>query len=166
MKQKETTEQSDLLIVLEWIAQARIRFWLDGGWGVDVLVGRQTRPHRDIDLDFDAAHTKQLLTLLTVQGYRITTDEGPVRMELYHPEHGYLDLHPFELFDDGTARQAAPTGGWYTFTADLFGTAQFAGQHIPCISVKGQLLFHTGYPLRDKDRHDIPLIQALLPPQP
>ena len=28
--------------------------------GVDVLTGKQQREHRDIDIDFDAQHTKKL----------------------------------------------------------------------------------------------------------
>lgn len=27
-----------------------MRVWLDGGWGVDALLGRQTRPHDDMDI--------------------------------------------------------------------------------------------------------------------
>ena len=27
-----------------------IEFCLDGGWGVDALIGHQTRPHEDIDV--------------------------------------------------------------------------------------------------------------------
>ncbi len=29
---------------------AGLAFWIDGGWGVDALLGRQTRPHSDLDL--------------------------------------------------------------------------------------------------------------------
>src|SRR5437879_1467332 len=26
-----------------------VQVWVDGGWGVDALLGRQTRPHKDFD---------------------------------------------------------------------------------------------------------------------
>ncbi len=26
-----------------------VRLWVDGGWGIDALLGRQTRPHEDLD---------------------------------------------------------------------------------------------------------------------
>jgi hypothetical protein len=26
-----------------------VRVWVDGGWGIDALLGRQTRPHKDFD---------------------------------------------------------------------------------------------------------------------
>ena len=27
-----------------------IEIWIDGGWGVDALLGTQTRPHSDVDI--------------------------------------------------------------------------------------------------------------------
>ncbi len=58
MAKKETVTQEDLFEVLDMIEQLGIRYWLDGGWGVDALVGRQTREHRDVDINFDAACTE------------------------------------------------------------------------------------------------------------
>jgi hypothetical protein len=40
----------EVVDVLERLDRAGVPVWLDGGWGVDALVGRQTRPHRDLDL--------------------------------------------------------------------------------------------------------------------
>jgi lincosamide nucleotidyltransferase A/C/D/E len=37
-------------------ALSACRVWAAGGWGVDALVGHQTRDHRDLDLALDAAH--------------------------------------------------------------------------------------------------------------
>ncbi|BDF32908.1 hypothetical protein CE91St62_09740 [Lachnospiraceae bacterium] len=50
-------------------------------------------------------------------------------------------------------------GGWYEFEKDFFGNAVFEGKTIPCISVKGQKFFHSGYDLRDKDKHDILILE-------
>src|SRR5438477_4113231 len=44
------------------IREVGCRFWLEGGWGVDALVGRQTRPHRDLDIDVDGAFEDEVLT--------------------------------------------------------------------------------------------------------
>ena len=30
--------------------QHAIRFWVVGGWGIDALLGRVTRPHKDLDV--------------------------------------------------------------------------------------------------------------------
>jgi lincosamide nucleotidyltransferase A/C/D/E len=48
------TALSEVLDVLAALAALGRRFWLEGGWGVDALVGHQTRAHRDLDVDLDA----------------------------------------------------------------------------------------------------------------
>lgn len=161
MSKKEITTKKDLLKILQILKNSNIKFWLDGGWGVDVLAGKQSRSHRDIDIDFDAQHTEELLSILKEHGYVIETDWAPVRIELYSETYGYIDIHPFILQEDGSAKQADLEGGWYEFSADFFGTAVFEERKIPCISAKGQKIFHTGYPLRDIDKYDIKIIDSL-----
>lgn len=161
MSKKEITTKKDLLKILQILKNSNIKFWLDGGWGVDVLAGKQSRSHRDIDIDFDAQHTEELLSILKEHGYVIETDWAPVRIELYSETYGYIDIHPFILQEDGSAKQADLEGGWYEFSADFFGTAVFEERKIPCISAKGQKVFHTGYPLRDTDKHDVKIIDSL-----
>ena len=159
MGRKEATTKEDLMTVICILENAGITYWIDGGWGVDILAGKQTRTHRDIDINFDAQYTEKLLNLLLECGYEVDTDWEPVRIELYSEKYGYLDIHPFVLNKDGTAKQADLEGGWYEFEKDLFGNAVFEGKTIPCISVKGQKIFHSGYDLRDKDKHDILILE-------
>lgn len=83
MSRKEITTKDDLIKVIELLEKTGITYWLDGGWGVDVLAGRQTRTHRDIDIDFDAQYMEKLLDMLLYIGYKIDTDWKPVRIELY-----------------------------------------------------------------------------------
>ena len=141
MSRKEVTTKEDIMTVIDILENAEITYWIDGGWGVDILAGKQTRDHRDIDINFDSRYTEKLLHILF--------------------EYGYLDIHPFVLHEDGTAKQASLEGDWYQFDKDLFGSSVFEGRTIPCISVKGQKLFHSGYELRDKDRHDILILERM-----
>lgn len=160
--QQETADKQSLLWVLDLLDDVGIRYWVEGGWGVDVLVGKQSRAHRDIDIDFDAAHEAVLLGRLQQAGYRITTDWRPCRVEPHHPEHGYIDVHPLQISESGNAKQAAPNGGWYQFQAGWFTTAVFEGRKIPCLSAQAQLLFHSGYDLREVDEMDIALLHQML----
>ena len=145
MTKKEHTTITELFQVLDLLESLDMQFWLDGGWGVDVLYGQQTRLHRDIDIDFDANYTDQLLDLLQERGYQIETNWLPTRVELYSKELGYIDIHPFVLNADGTSKQPDLDGGWYEFQPDYFGTAVFEGRSIPCISAKGQRRIFTIY---------------------
>lgn len=161
MDKKEQTTKADLLTVIDMLESQSITYWLDGGWGVDILAGKQTRAHRDIDIDFDAQHTELLLDILSKHGYEIDTDQRPARIELYSNKLGYLDIHPFVLNADGTSKQADSEGGWYEFETDYFGKAAFEGITIPCISLKGQKVFHSGYELREKDIHDLAILESI-----
>lgn len=162
MQKKEHTTKEDLMTVIKILEESNITYWIDGGWGVDILAGEQTRTHRDVDIDFDARYTDKLIKMLTDDGFKVETDWAPVRIELYSEELGYLDIHPFILNEDGTSKQADLEGGWFKFEAEYFGSAVFEGKTIPCISAKGQKVFHTGYELREIDKHDIKIIERLL----
>jgi hypothetical protein len=65
-----------------------------GGWGVDALVGQQTRLHRDLDLALDARDEPVALRALERRGYRVETDWRPVRVELIAEGRGWVDVHP------------------------------------------------------------------------
>ena len=160
MKTTCVTKES-LFKLLDLLANLEITYWLDGGWGVDALYGRQTREHRDADIDYDSAHTERLLEELTRIGYVMEKEELPVRAELWHPEFGYVDIHPFDLSDPTHFKQANPQGGWWVFEREWFGEAVFEGRKIPCISLAGQKIFHSGYELLDKDIHDLKILQAV-----
>lgn len=162
MIKKETTSKQNLISILDLLEDLNIKYWVDGGWGVDILTGKQNREHRDIDIDFDAKHEGKLLANLINIGYKITTDWSPSRIELHHPELGYLDIHHLILKEDGSAKQAAPDGGWYEFESKWFSSAVFEGRVIPCISAEAQKLFHSGYELRDVDYIDLKNLESLL----
>src|SRR5438093_973720 len=49
----------DVLEVLRRLDEARVDWWIDGGWGVDALLGKETRPHDDLDLAVRRAHIER-----------------------------------------------------------------------------------------------------------
>lgn len=151
----------EVLAVLDALADAGVRVWLDGGWGVDALVGRQTRPHRDVDLALDVRQESAALTALRELDYEIETDWRPTRVELAAPGSRRVDLHPLAFQANGDGIQAGPAGERYVYPAGCFTTGSLAGRSVGCISAAQQLLFHQGYEPRDVDRHDLALLRAL-----
>lgn len=152
---KETVSEASLFYILDFFEHMGIPYWLDGGWGVDVLTGKQNREHRDIDIDFDAKYTDEVITQLKEIGYVVVVDWMPSRMELKHEEYGYLDIHPIDFHPDGSITQADPSGGRFVFQKEWFTSHVYKNREIPCISKEAQLLFHAGYDLTDKDHFDI-----------
>ena len=153
----------EVLAVLGALESAGCRVWLEGGWGVDALVGHQTRPHRDVDVDIDADGEEAALAALAELGYVVETDWRPNRVELAAPSRGWVDVHPLLLTEDGSARQAALDGGFHVLPAAFFTLGSLDGVPVPCVSAEAQRLFHRGYEARAADIHDLDLLEKLEP---
>src|SRR5260221_13746165 len=57
-------DEQHLVRLLDLFAGRGIHVWLEGGWGVDALLGEQIREHDDVDLVVDVADLPQLSELL------------------------------------------------------------------------------------------------------
>jgi lincosamide nucleotidyltransferase A/C/D/E len=152
---------SNVLAVLDALARAGCRTWVGGGWGVDALAARQTRPHRDLDLAVDADHEAAAIEALRLLGFAVETDWRPVRVELVAEASRWVDLHPVVFDADGNGRQADVDGGHFEYPRDCFTAGSIGGVAVPCLSVDQQLRFHAGYQPRDNDRHDLALLHSL-----
>ncbi|MEM6356356.1 MAG: hypothetical protein AAF844_11840, partial [Pseudomonadota bacterium] len=60
------TSASSVLWILE---RTDDPVWLDGGWGIDALIGRQTRPHEDVDIVIEERHAESLVLSLRQAGF-------------------------------------------------------------------------------------------------
>jgi lincosamide nucleotidyltransferase A/C/D/E len=153
---------SEVLVVLAVLADRGCPAWVGGGWGVDALAGHQTRPHRDLDLAIDdASHEPAAIDGLTPLGYQLDTDWRPVRAEFSRPGGHRMDLHPVTFDRAGHGRQHDLTGGWFDYPLGCLTTGSLDGHPIPCLSIDQQIRFHTGYPPRAIDRHDLALLPHL-----
>lgn len=155
------TTLGEVLAVLAEASAERCHVWVAGGWGVDALVGRQTRPHRDLDLAVDARHERDVVGLLERRGYRVETDWRPARVELVHPTRGWVDLHPVLFDETGHGQQADLDGGSFDYPPAAFATGSLDATVVRCLSAHQQRVFHTGYPPRPVDAHDLALLRAL-----
>ncbi len=66
----------DVIELHTLLTQHKIDIWIDGGWGVDALLGRQTSPHNDLDIALkhsDVAALRKLLEMRGIRMYRATT---------------------------------------------------------------------------------------------
>ena len=60
----------DVCEILEMLSEASVKVFLDGGWGVDALIGRETRIHNDIDLFVEKKDYCITISVITGKGYR------------------------------------------------------------------------------------------------
>ena len=156
---------ADVIQVLDALDEARVRHWVAGGWGVAALAGRQTRPHRDLDLCIDAADLDPCLAALGRLEYAAETDWLPVRIELRATGDRWVDVHPvaFDEDEDGHrhGRQADLDGGFFDYPSDAFTRGLITGRSVPCLSAHQQRVFHSGYEPRAQDLHDLAQLEAL-----
>ncbi len=148
-----------VLALVDALAVRELRVWLGGGWGVDAVAGRQTRPHRDLDLTVDADQLDDLLALLADLGFTAVEDWLPIRIELAATDARIVDVHPVVFAPDGRGQQAGPDGTSFEYAADGFSSGTIAGRRVPILSVAQQLRFRQGYELREVDHHDLAILR-------
>jgi lincosamide nucleotidyltransferase A/C/D/E len=153
---------AEVVAVLDVLAAAGCPAWLEGGWGVDALAGRQTRAHRDLDLAVDATHEAAVLTALEGLGYAVETDWRPTRVELAAPGRGWVDVHPVAFGADGDGVQIGPHGERWVYRAACFVTGTIGGRTVGCISATQQIAWRAGYQLRAVDHHDLAVLRRLV----
>jgi lincosamide nucleotidyltransferase A/C/D/E len=162
---------TDVGLVLDRLDEVGIEAWLDGGWGVDALVGEQTRPHADLDLIVRVADVPRMLGLLAADGFELVEGEIESSFVLRDGRGHELDVHPVGFDDGGDGIYRMANGDDWVYPADGFrGTGVVGRRPVRCLSADVQMLCHaTGYVPGDTDFHDMRLLNArfgttLLPP--
>ena len=84
--------------IVAYLEKAGIRIWLDGGWGVDALVGRETRAHSDLDAAVELVKTDAAIAALAPLGFRVERDDRPTRLVLAASDGNRVDFHPLVFF--------------------------------------------------------------------
>jgi lincosamide nucleotidyltransferase A/C/D/E len=145
-----------LITLLE---KSAIRVWVDGGWGVDALLGEQTRLHQDLDIVVDRRALSQVLGLLIASGFEVFQDEMPARVELRDDDGHRVDIHPLTFDSRGNGLQELQDGTFGMYTVDgLSGKGLINGVEVNCLSPELQMRFHEGY---EPDENDVKDVYAL-----
>lgn len=149
----------EVTAVMDRLHRANIEAWLDGGWGVDALLGEQTRKHADLDLVIELRMADAACDALGSAGYVPTTDERPTRLVLKTQDGRQIDLHTVEFDEGGGGVQALPNGRSYRYPPEGFAARGIvAGREFPCLTAEVQIECHTGYAPTDVDRRDVSLL--------
>jgi lincosamide nucleotidyltransferase A/C/D/E len=149
-------EADEVVALLGALEEAGVQTWLDGGWGVDALLGRQTRPHDDLDLVVPLADVPTLRRVLAERGYRVAGGGAPMSIELLDAAGRQVDVHPVVFDDAGNGVYLMRTGEEWTYPAEGFtGAGAVLGRAVRCLSPETQILCHQGYELDEDDVDDL-----------
>lgn len=145
----------DVLAFVQLLDRHNIGVYIDGGWGVDALLGRQTRVHSDLDIAVEHKDVPQIRALLEAQGYRdVPRDDTRDCNFVLGDDAGHLiDVHSYTFDAEGNL----VFGVAYPYES-LSGTGSIDGFPVKCISPEWMVDFHTGYPLDENDYQDVRLL--------
>jgi lincosamide nucleotidyltransferase A/C/D/E len=151
----------DAVALLERLSEHDVDVCVGGGWGVDALLMQQTREHSDLDLWLPAAHLERLFVAFAKCGVdRVFPWPGdrPWNFVLHDGVRLRVDLHLYEPLADGSLHYGSVVDGEVFPGEALAGQGQIAGLAVRCDAAEWAVRWHTGYPPRDVDRHDVPLL--------
>jgi AcrR family transcriptional regulator len=139
----------ELMQLFDWYG---IEVFVDGGWGVDALLGEQTRPHGDLDIALQHQDVPKLRALLEARGYKdVPRDDTRDCNFVMGDDQGHeIDFHSY-TFD----AQGKLTFGVAYPLESLTGHGSIQGYPVKCISVEWMVKFHSGYQLDEDDYHDV-----------
>jgi len=149
--------------------------WIDGGWGVDALVGEWTRDHSDLDLALDRRDLEQIAAMLADRGffYDATIEPGlPARLVVLDSNGHQIDIHPLVFDAEGNGWQQLSESGraWGRYPAEhMKARGVIADTPVRCLSPELQARFRLGYEWSERDEHDMRLLAerfgtGMLPP--
>ena len=153
----------DAVSVLDALTANGVDVCVGGGWAVDALLGEQTREHSDLDVWIPSTSFERAVAVFA--GYGIDRlypwgDERPWNFVLHDGEHRRVDLHLFETLASGELHYGGVESG-ENFPADaLAGNGLIGVSAVRCEAPQWSVLWHTGYPPRPEDHHDVPRLCA------
>jgi len=145
-----------VVAVLDALAAARVGVVVDGGWGIDALLGHERRAHGDLDVLVRLEDVGSAAASLRDLGFIPVVDTLPVTFVLAAPGGRRVDLHPTVENEHGDQVQAQPFGRRFAYPASaLRGSGSIGGRRVRCLTPEGQVLTHLGYAPDDGDRDDM-----------
>lgn len=143
---------TDVVAMIQLLVENGIQVHVDGGWGVDALLGEQTRPHEDLDIAIPHKDVPLLRRLLAARGYReIPRDDSwECNFVLQDDSGRTLDVHSY-TFDE----QGNHVFGVAYSAESLTGTGLINDYQVDCIPPDWMVKFHSGYELDYNDYLDV-----------
>lgn len=162
-------QAEDVISIYQRLLTNGIQVWVTGGWGIDALLGEQTRPHKDLDVFMLLDDVQHMCMLLATNGYTLkdlweencwAVDAHGARTAtafvLQDSEGRELDVHAMRLDEAGNGIPAWQETEEFIITAqDRSGQGRIAGFSVKCITPEMQVVCHTGYEIPEKQLLDL-----------
>jgi lincosamide nucleotidyltransferase A/C/D/E len=148
-----------VLEILELLGSSGIYVCLDGGWGVDALLGAPSRRHEDLDVVVRLDEVARIRELLGTHGFTLSENELPTRFVMRDPDGRQIDFHPVTFDAEGGGTQRLQSGAAFRYTPEgLRGSGSILSRPVRCLTPELQMLCHMGYEPDAADLHDVALL--------
>jgi len=134
-----------------------IEIWIDGGWGVDALLGKQTRQHNDLDIFIQEKDVSSLLNWCKSKGYReIKLEMARPFNFVYGDDAGHeVDVHVIVFNNEGNISYGEGDKREIFPAAALGGTGAINDLAVKCTSPEWIVKWHSGYKPPEQHYQDI-----------
>jgi lincosamide nucleotidyltransferase A/C/D/E len=138
-----------------------IEVCLDGGWGIDALLGEQTREHGDLDIIIGVEDVPRLVAVARAAGYARRPGGPDTNFVLKTTSGHEVDVHAITFDGRGFGIFALPDGRKWPFPPAAFqGRGRVQGKEVRCLSPDAQVQCHAqGYPPDEADLQDMKMLQ-------
>lgn len=154
MKQPDMTA-ADVINLCTLLESGGVGVIVDGGWSVDALLGKQLRPHKDLDIAVQSKDVPKLREILTGQGYAEVRADGEWNFVLADGQGREIDVHAFVYDDKGQV-----VDGIMYPAESLTGTGTIEGRTVKCIAPKSMVAFLAEWVHKWPEKY-VPAIAAL-----
>ncbi len=157
LEREKEMKAKTLIDIYQKLKERHIKIWLDGGWGVDALMGGQTRPHGDLDLVVEKKNLEKLVQILRNLGYAEMprNDTRAWNFVFCDKKGNEIDIHVITININGDGIYGPPENEEAYPAQSLTGTGSINGIEVRCLTPEYQVHNHTGYKLKEKDYKDV-----------
>ena len=149
---------TDVVELLDLLEARGVAVWLNGGWGIDALLGHETRDHDDLDLTISADDCQTYTNLMAELGFTTFRVDNDFNWVLVDGQERMVDVHLVDFSetrqDDQGARIYGPAGLPFE-VGSLEGRGKIAGRNVRCETADFQVQGHTRYTPDAQDYQDV-----------
>jgi len=147
----------DMHRYLDLFAELDLEIWIDGGWGVDALLGERSRHHEDLDFLIEKSDSDRLVKAIRQLGFEDvhTDDHRPWNFVMGTASGKNFDFHVIEQLSDGNYRYGSTDDPIHVTAESIDATGTIGGRSVRCPTAAFQINSHSGYTLKQQDIDDV-----------
>jgi lincosamide nucleotidyltransferase A/C/D/E len=149
----------DVIEVLDRIEGVGVWYSIEGGWGVDALLGEQSRPHRDLDVGVRVEDVESVCAALSE--FERDYVEWPSSLFLRDARGRVVDFSVLNFDANGDGWQPNAKGPPHRWPSEhVNARGRIGGRSVRCIAPELQLRRHSHAGVDDVDWADMCALAA------